>query len=202
MKKTRTAIAATKPRDKNNNTPEDSQKEDDLIKTDTNTDDKDEDDQDLNNKDTEDDDPDLNNDAMTALEDIAAALQLEETATIDDVLAEITTLVTRNAELEDALKAANSDTGADTNSRRRYPNMFSGKSRDTNTRPLKGDKPNKTNKVKVAGKTRDVNTQDKALADHCQAAVDKEETKLGRSLSSGELSKVWRAATDNYIDKD
>lgn len=187
----RKTLPATKPsRDRNT-----TEKEDELVTVDANKEDKD-DEQDLN---TEDDTPpDTNDEAISALEDIAAALELESSATMDDVLGAITTLVTRNRELEEALVAANSGARSDNNSRRRYPHLLGGGRCDINT--LKGDKPNSTKQVRVAGKVRDVNTQDKAFADYCRQAVDKEETKLGRKLTTGEYNSVWKRASADYTD--
>lgn len=157
------------------------------------------------NSETDPDDPDKNKDtnddgsaAVDILMQLAAEMDLDESANAEDVLAAVQGLKSKVEELTAALAAANASGGPDTNSRRRrYPNLAP--LRDVNTR-MQGQKPNRDVSVRINGMRRDVNTQQKAMTDYCQGRVDKEEHKLGRQLNSAEYARVWRDARQDYQD--
>lgn len=148
------------------------------------------------NTDPEKDDVDMNDEAVTTLEDIAAMLELDETATVEDIRTGIQALITRNDELEAALAAANESGGTDTNTRR-FPNLFGkGKGRQTNTK-LKGDPP-KDSSVIVGGKKRQVNSQEADKVKYCNNQINELEKKKGRQLSSSEFTAAMRKADQEY----
>lgn len=139
--------------------------------------------------------------AMELLSDVCDELELAEDCNGDDVLSAIRNLKTQVEELTEALAEANSAAGtgaagttSQTNSRR-YPHLF--KSKQCNT-ALKGGKPNGVTTLQLGGRPVQVNCQEVQLVTHCQQAISKEESTLGRKLNPGEYSRVWQQAKDNY----
>ncbi len=206
-KTNRTRTAITKA-DRDTNTGDTTDKDTALAQVDTNTDvtdpdaadPKPEDDKDTNTD--PDKEPDCNEDdtALDILIEIADALGLDESADAEGILAAVQAQQAKIEELTKALAAANSAAAPDTNSRRnRYPGLTR-LNRDVNQRRLSGDKPNRDVNVRINGTMRQVNAQDKALADYCQRRVDAAETKLGRHLTQGEYSREWSRATSDWRD--
>lgn len=135
--------------------------------------------------------------ALELISQIADVMELDSSATAEDVLAAVQDMQSKIGELTEALAAANSS-AKDTNSRR-YPNLFGRSGRDTNT-PLRGDRPNRDINLRVAGQTRQVNSQDKMMVDYCNKHIAAQETKYGRQLNSAEYTREMSIARSNYRD--
>ena len=206
-KTNRTRTAITKAA-RDTNTGDTTDKDTALAQVDTNNDSTQPDDADPVTEDGKDTntDPDKETDcneddtALGILIEIADALGLDESADADGILAAIEAQQAKIEELTKALAAANSAAAPDTNSRRnRYPGLTR-LNRDLNQRRLSGDKPNRDVNVRINGRNRQVNCQDKAMTDYCQGRIDKEEGKLGRSLTPGEYGKTWSRAMNDWRD--
>ncbi|MFI3243058.1 MAG: phage protease [Akkermansia sp.] len=151
------------------------------------------------------DDKATNDELEDQLAAIADELELPETATLADMAAAVKSLKQSNKELAEALEAANQDAqaasgGTATNSRSRYPNLM----RATNSRSpqrLRGGKPNGTVNVRCGNVDRAVNSQQHDMVTHINAKIKDDETRLGRSMSSGEYSKAYARHLANYRTK-
>lgn len=152
-----------------------------------------------------DEDKASNDEVQEYLAEMADELDLPESATLADMAAAVKALKSSNAELTEALQAANQDAqaatgGTATNSRSRYPNLM----RATNSRTpqrLTGGKPNGVVNVRCGGQTRAVNSQQADMVSHINAKIKEDEQQLGRSMSSGEYSKAYAKHLANYRTK-
>lgn len=133
----------------------------------------------------------------SVVQQLAELMDMPETATPADFLASVKALKKSNDELRAALAEANK--GATGTNSLRFPGLsFARNSKHKPGAPLRGNKPNAEVQVRVGNGTVAVNSQAKAKADYCTAAVAKQERALGRRLSITEYNAAYSRAASEY----
>jgi len=138
-------------------------------------------------------------DLDSAIAAAADLMGLPDDAVPADLLAAVKDLKRSNDELRAALAEANKNApaaGAATNSAR-YPRLLA-RAANAATLRLAGHAPNRELTVRVGHGVRAVNSQAKAKADYCAAAVQAEEKALGRRLCAAEYNRAWSKANADY----
>lgn len=211
--KTTTSQMNPDKKDKAQNESEDKDKakasqnppKEDAKKVASNTPDKKEEDK-ARNSDREEDDKATNSDSEDSiseieelLTEIAELLELPEDSTAENLIQAVESLISSNAELRDALDAANADADSSTGSTarvtnsRRFPRLL----RASNSR-LRGQKPNGTVQVVIGRARRAVNSQQNDMVGYINGRIESEESRLGRRLNAGEYTRSYKAAMQAY----
>lgn len=138
-------------------------------------------------------------DLESCCQQAAELLGLPESATPEDLLAAIRSLIHSNQELHDALAEANTAANAAT-CRNGAPRFRFLTARNSSRLALRGQVPNHAVQVRVGSGIRAVNTQAKCKADFCAHAVAERERSLGRRLTPSEYGATYNEAMRNYND--